>query len=182
MKKKERSLVKPQASPNPRPKTQNKKQRDSMVNSKKRDNSPDRLPIQTPTHTPECPTVGNSFEALQNESEEEDGKSVDIVSADDPQIKIKSKHSGETEPTTVNTHLEHMVSAKTPDKEKQRLTSSGPITQIPPMDNEHLGTSILPYTLWSTRGAPGFRLGCFDLLFFFLLSLCLIVEEARRRL
>jgi hypothetical protein len=31
-------------------------------------------------------------------------------------------------------------------------------------------------------GAPGFRRDCFDLLSFFLLSLCLIVEEAQRRL
>jgi hypothetical protein len=144
MKKKERSPDKPQASPNPRPKRRNKKQRDSMVKSKKRDNSPYGTPIQTQTHTPERPTVGNSFEVLQNESEGEDGKSVDTITADDPQIELESEHSGETESTTAtNTHPEPSVSVKTPDDVKQRPTSSGPIAQmIPSTDEERLGTSI----------------------------------------
>jgi hypothetical protein len=85
MKKKHRSPDKPQASPNPCPKRRNKKQRETMAKLKKTE-SPLGTPIQTPIQTPERPTGGNSFAALQNESEGEEGKSVDTITADDPQV------------------------------------------------------------------------------------------------
>jgi hypothetical protein len=114
-----------------------------MVKSKKKDDSPYGTPIQTPTHTPKRPTVGNSFEALQNESEGEDGNSVNTIT-DDPQIEVESEHSVEAETAIViKPHSsEPKESVKTPDEIKQRPTSSGPIAQIPPTDEERLGTSI----------------------------------------
>jgi hypothetical protein len=114
-----------------------------MVKLKKKD-SPLGTPIQTPTQTPERPTVGNSFEALQNESEEDEGKSVDTITADDPQVEIESEQTEELD------HTELVPTQNTSDKEipptpveiKLRPTSIGPIAQILPTDEERLGTSI----------------------------------------
>jgi hypothetical protein len=128
MKKKERSPDKPQASPNPRPKRRNKKHRDAMTKSKKKDESPYGTPIQTPSQTPGRSIVRNSFAALQNESEGEDGQSVDTITADDLQVEIESEHSNESE---IDPPITNPSVTSTPDDVK-RPTSSGPIAQILP--------------------------------------------------
>jgi hypothetical protein len=137
MKKKQRSPDKPQASPNPRPKRRNKKQREPMAKLKKKE-SPLGTPIQTPIQTPERLTVGNSFAALQNESEGEEGRSVDTITADDPQVEIESEQSDKEEQTELEASESPsgQNTSSTPDDVKQRPTSTGPIAQILPTDEE----------------------------------------------
>jgi hypothetical protein len=148
MKKKDRSPEITHSSPNPRPKRRNKKHREQMPKQKKQE-SPTGTPIQTPIQTPDRPTTGNSFDALQPDSDAEDEKSVETVTADDPNVEIKSINS-EISMNQTSSLKEIAQSnddvtvpaAETPDDLKQRSTRNGPIAQILPTDNERLGTSI----------------------------------------
>jgi hypothetical protein len=115
----------------------------------KKPESPTGTPIQTPIQTPDRPTTGNSFDALQPDSDAEDEKSVETITADDPNVEIESTNS---ENSTNQTDLLNetvlpkddvvVPAAETPEDLKRRPTSNGPIAQILPTDNERLGTSI----------------------------------------
>jgi hypothetical protein len=146
MKKKDRSPAKPQASPNPRPKRRNKKQRESMAKPKKKESLPG-TPLQTPIQTPEHRTHGNSFELLQNDSDDEDASPA-TINSNDPQVEIESIPSdSETAPAQSTSNPDSPASTEpdpisTPDAIKQRPTSNGPIAEIPPTNKERLGTSI----------------------------------------
>jgi hypothetical protein len=117
-----------------------------MAKLKKKE-SPLGTPIQTPIQTPERSTVGNSFAALQNESEGEEGRSVDTITVDDPQVEIESEQSDKEEQTELEASESPsgQNTSSTPDDVKQQLTSTGPIAQILPTDEERLGTSIPPF-------------------------------------
>jgi hypothetical protein len=149
MTKKHRSPEKVHESPNPRPTRRNKKQREPMVKKKKQE-SPIGTPIHTPIQTPERQGTGNSFEVLRPDSDAEDQKSVDTITADDPNVEIESVIStNSTDQTKLSpTETAHgnndgsLPRFETPDDFKQLPTGSGPIARILPTDNERLGTSI----------------------------------------
>jgi hypothetical protein len=126
MKKKDRSPVKPQSSPNLRPKRRIKKQREPTIKSKKKD-SPVGTPIQTPTNSPKRPTVDNSFSVLQSNSEVEEEKSVDTIIADNPDVEIDSIQSEELNPTSGN---QANSPTETPEELKRQSTSSSPIAEV----------------------------------------------------
>jgi hypothetical protein len=133
MKKKHRSPEKTHSSPNPRPTRRNKKHREPMVKKKKQE-SPIGTPIQTPTQTPERPAIGNSFEVLRPESDAEDQKSVDTITADDPKVEIESDNSANSgdQVNSSSTGTERgndatLQLAETPNDFKQSPTGSGPI-------------------------------------------------------
>jgi hypothetical protein len=107
---------------------------------------PTGTPIQKPVQTPECLNLGNSFAALQNDSEGKDGKSIHTITADDPQIEIKSDRSKASRSSAITTpEMMHTSSSKsilTPDEAKQKSTSIRPIAQILLTDDERHGNSI----------------------------------------
>jgi hypothetical protein len=144
MKKKDRSPDKPQSSPNPRPKRRNKKQREPMGKQKKKD-SPVETPLQTPVQTPDRPIGGNSFAALQNDSDAEEEKSIATITSEDPQIEIESDRSEASRPAVLDSEPRSPTVTSTPDDAKQRLTSTGPIGQILPTNAERLRESVPIY-------------------------------------
>jgi hypothetical protein len=118
------------------------------MSKQKKQESPTGSPIQTPIHTPDRPTTGNSFDVLQPDSDAEDEKSVETISADEniELESINSDHStNQTHPSNETAQPNEDVTVpalETPDDVKQRPSKNGPIAQILPTDNERLGTSI----------------------------------------
>lgn len=95
------------------------------MKTKKKD-SPVATPIQTPVQTPDRPIVNNSFAALQSESEGEENKSVDTITADDSQVEIDSAQSDDP--------VNPPAQITTPEEIKRNPTSIGPIAAILPTD------------------------------------------------